>query len=189
VAIKTPNNLPSNLLKNVCYSSGFLLFPLSKNLFFKTAQCEAFKLSHKSRVQSLYEQKQTRKDARFNWGMLWELMKPDILWFVFAAACAFAVAIVNVKVPLLLGELVNSITTLLMHDSEVGDVFEALYAPCKKLVVSYLIQSTLTFFYITSLSCFGERLAARMRIKLFQNLMEQDVAFFDAHKTGEVINR
>ena len=186
---KAPNTSSSNILKNVFYSSGCLLFPLSKNLFFKTAKCEALKLSHKSRVQSLHEQIQTRKDARFNWGLLWELMKPDMLWFVFAAVCAFAVAIVNVKVPLLLGELVNSITSLLTHNSEVGDVFEELYAPCKKLVVSYLIQSTLTFFYITSLSCFGERLAARMRIRLFQNLMEQDVAFFDAHKTGEVINR
>lgn len=52
-----------------------------------------------------------------------------------------------------------------------------------------MLQSVLTFFYITALSCFGERLAARLRMKLFQSLMEQDIAFFDAHKTGEVINR
>ena len=52
-----------------------------------------------------------------------------------------------------------------------------------------MLQSALTFFYITALSCFGERLAARLRMKLFQSLMEQDIAFFEAHKTGEVINR
>jgi len=178
-----------NILKSICYSSGFLIFPFSKNLFFQTAQCERLKLSHKTRISSLHDQKHNKKDAKFNWAMLWELMKPDIMWFVFAAVCAFAVALVNVKIPLLLGGLVNSITTLLRHESEIGDVFEELYGPCKKLVISYIIQSSLTFLYITSLSCFGERLAARLRIKLFQNLMEQDVAFFDEHKTGEVINR
>ena len=109
----------SKILKNVTYSSGFLLFPLSKNFFFKTAQCERFKSSHKSRVTSLHQQIQSKKDPKFNWGLLWDLMKPDILWFIFAAGCAFAVAIVNVKIPLLLGDLVNSITSLLRHESEV----------------------------------------------------------------------
>ena len=70
-----------------------------------------------------------------------------------------------------------------------GDVFQELYKPCKKLVTNYILQSALTFLYITALSCFGERLAARLRIRLFQSLMEQDIAFFDEHKTGEVVNR
>lgn len=180
----------ATLLKGFKYSTGFLLFPLCKNSLFKTAQCDRMRLSHKSRVSTLQDHMTAnRRDNKFNWSMLWDLMKPDFAWFLFAAACAFAVAIVNVKIPLLLGELVNSIASLLRQQSETKDVFQELYDPCRRLVTNYIIQSALTFLYITSLSCFGERMAARMRMKLFQNLLEQDVAFFDAHKTGEVVNR
>jgi len=35
----------------------------------------------------------------------------------------------------------------------------------------------------------GERVAVRMRMDLFQSLMQQDVSFFDMNKTGELVNR
>ena len=35
----------------------------------------------------------------------------------------------------------------------------------------------------------GEGMAADLRSQLFAVLMRQDVAFYDHHKTGEVINR
>ena len=106
-----------------------------------------------------------------------------------AAVTAFAVALVNVKLPLLIGELVNSIAAVIRENNATPTVFDHLYEPCKKLVLNYCIQSALTFVYIALLSSFGERLAARMRISLFKSIMEQDMAFFDEHKTGEVINR
>ena len=39
------------------------------------------------------------------------------------------------------------------------------------------------------LSYLGEGMAADLRSQLFSVLMEQDVAFYDRHKTGEIINR
>lgn len=192
--VKSPFRLFSKSFHNgqynkLRYATGFLLFPITKQFLLKTANCERLKLSHKSRVKSLQEHISKQKEARFNWSLLWELMKPDLLWFIFASVCAFGVAIVNIKIPILLGDLINSITSLLRNEPAVGNIFDHLYQPCKNLILFYLVQSSLTFFYITSLSCFGERLACRMRILLFQTLMEQDVAFFDQHKTGEVINR
>ncbi len=50
-------------------------------------------------------------------------------------------------------------------------------------------QGLLTFVYITLLSASGERVAARMRKQLFQSIVSQDIAFFDGHKTGEIVNR
>ena len=35
----------------------------------------------------------------------------------------------------------------------------------------------------------GERLAVRLRTALFQSLVEQDIAFFDSHKSGELVSR
>ena len=53
----------------------------------------------------------------------------------------------------------------------------------------YSFQGFLTFVYITLLSSVGERVAVRMRKQLFENIITQDVAFFDSHKTGEIVNR
>ena len=93
----------------------------------------------------------------------------------------------NVKLPLLLGELVNAVSSL--SDGNISDYAAILKEPAKKLIAIYTAQGALTFFYITLLSSFGERLAARLRNSLFTALVKQDVQFFDAHKTGELISR
>lgn len=177
---------------NVCkpkYAGLFMLFPISRSLLFKTASCERIKLSHKNRISSVQKHILRKKEATFSWTLFWEFVKPDIILFIFATVAAFGVAIINIKLPLLLGELVNSISLLIRDAQRNADVFSTLYNPCKKLVWNYILQSLLTVAYITALSSFGERLATRMRIKLFKSLMEQDTAFFDVHKTGEIINR
>lgn len=49
-----------------------------------------------------------------------------------------------------------------------------------------------SFFTFVRGFCFnlaGERLVARVRQQLFKALVTQDVAFFDAAKTGELMNR
>ena len=43
--------------------------------------------------------------------------------------------------------------------------------------------------YISMLFSVGERVAVRMRMELFQSLMQQDISFFDVNKTGELVNR
>jgi len=54
---------------------------------------------------------------------------------------------------------------------------------------SDVLQGILTFGYITLLSSFGERMATRLRCQLFAAVIVQDIAFFDANKTGEIVNR
>jgi len=50
-------------------------------------------------------------------------------------------------------------------------------------------QGLLTSVYISLLSAMAEKMAARMRQRLFESLIIQDIAFFDANKTGELVNR
>jgi len=56
-------------------------------------------------------------------------------------------------------------------------------------VYTDVLQGVLTCGYITLLSSFGERVAARLRCQLFAAVIVQDIAFFDANKTGEIVNR
>ena len=57
------------------------------------------------------------------------------------------------------------------------------------MCVCVILQSLLTSVYIAMLSVVGERLAYRLRTALFQSLVQQDIAFFDQHKTGELVSR
>ncbi|XP_046860238.1 mitochondrial potassium channel ATP-binding subunit-like [Xenia sp. Carnegie-2017] len=116
-----------------------------------------------------------------------KFLLPDLWLLLLASLCAFGVAIVNVRLPLFLGELVNKVSSL--SGQTAADYAKILKDPAKQLVHIYLAQGILTFVYISLLSSFGERLAARLRNNLFSSLVKQDVQFFDSHKTGELISR
>ncbi|XP_053464354.1 mitochondrial potassium channel ATP-binding subunit isoform X2 [Nycticebus coucang] len=57
------------------------------------------------------------------------------------------------------------------------------------LLILYSIQGLLTFGYLVLLSHIGERMAVDMRRALFSSLLRQDIAFFDAKKTGQLVSR
>ena len=154
-----------------------------------SAYC-GLKLSHKSSSHPTEkndkdgEKSQPKFDFREFWNFLW----PD-LWLLFLASLsAFAVAMVNIQLPLLLGSLVNAVSSL-TGGGHGSDFFQVLRGPSMKLISIYGAQAILTFAYISFLSCLGERLSERMRNALFASLIRQDIAFFDSHKTGELVNR
>ncbi|XP_044746147.1 mitochondrial potassium channel ATP-binding subunit isoform X2 [Coccinella septempunctata] len=61
--------------------------------------------------------------------------------------------------------------------------------PSIKITAMYGMQAFATFFYIHMLSNLGEKMAFNMKRDLFKAVLQQDVGFFDEHRTGEVINR
>lgn len=61
--------------------------------------------------------------------------------------------------------------------------------PSINLFGMYLLQSAFTFVYILLLSQIGEQMAARLRQDLFKQIVIQDLSFFDANRTGELVNR
>ena len=158
------------------------------------AHCEGLKLSHKSRIPNNKSDHNSPhsevSDSAFDWNLFLKLLLPDIWLLTFATFTAFVVAVVNIRLPHLIGELVNAITSLTHGNSDnETNSLDVLFNPSIKLVINYSMQAGLTFLYIALLSSFGERLAARMRTALFHSLISQDIAFFDSHKTGEMVNR
>lgn len=61
--------------------------------------------------------------------------------------------------------------------------------PAMNLFGMYVLQSCFTFVYILLLSQIGEQMAAKLRQDLFKQIIIQDLAFFDANRTGELVNR
>jgi ABC transporter fused permease/ATP-binding protein len=57
------------------------------------------------------------------------------------------------------------------------------------LVVVFVVQAIAVALRYVLFSISGERVVARLRADLFDHFMQQEVAFFDDHKTGELTNR
>ncbi|XP_046446364.1 mitochondrial potassium channel ATP-binding subunit-like [Daphnia pulex] len=148
------------------------------------AYCEA-KL--KSRI---VEDDQT-KQLKFDWSRFWQLLKPHWWYLIIAVSSAFVVAILNIEIPRLLGSLINVVSNHMDVDAEntVGAYWQELKVPAIRLGIMYLAQAAFTFVYINSLSCVGERMACQLREDLFSSIIHQDIAFFDNHRTGELVNR
>lgn len=98
----------------------------------------------------------------------------------------------NIKIPQLLGIFVNSLTRYVGIDPDyfdAADFFMDMKAPALNLLSMYMLQSGFTFLYIFLLSQIGEQMAARLRQDLFKQVIIQDLSFFDANRTGELVNR
>ncbi|KAH8420469.1 hypothetical protein KR009_010681, partial [Drosophila setifemur] len=147
-----------------------------------------------SRLASLKkeEEPELETDHKFDWLRLWEYLEPH-LWELIGAVCAaLVVAYINIRIPNLLGDLVNTLAryanTYVMdpiNNSFVKDVSK----PASNLLSLYMLQSGFTFMYIYLLSRVGEQMAARMRQDLFKQIVLQDISFFDENRTGELVNR
>ncbi|XP_032420740.1 mitochondrial potassium channel ATP-binding subunit [Xiphophorus hellerii] len=164
----------------------FILGPavltVSARLFCRVACCEAD-------VNNNTPEEVILKDSvpDFKWHILWEFVKPQLFALIGAVVLAFGAAILNIQIPLMLGDLVNVVARYLREHS--GTYVNEIKGPAMKLLGLYAIQGLLTTGYIILLSRVGERVAADMRKTLFASLIRQDVAFFDANKTGQLVNR
>lgn len=164
----------------------FILGPavltVSARLFCHVAYCEA---DENNNIPVEIVPKNPVPD--FKWHLLWEFVKPQLLGLVSAVVLAFGAAILNIHIPLMLGDLVNVVARFLRDQTR--SYIQEIKGPAMNLLGLYLIQGLLTSGYIILLSRVGERVAADMRKTLFASLLRQDVAFFDANKTGQLVNR
>ncbi|NXK87055.1 ABCB8 protein, partial [Formicarius rufipectus] len=93
----------------------------------------------------------------------------------------------NVRIPVLLGQLVNVVAQCAR--GHVPTYLREVRRPALRLLSVYCLQGLLTFGYIALLARVGEQVAGNMRKALFTTLLRQDVAFFDATRTGQLVTR
>ncbi|XP_068196806.1 mitochondrial potassium channel ATP-binding subunit [Antennarius striatus] len=161
---------------------GPAVLTVSARLFSHVAYCEADVNKNNS-----LEVVAKNEIPDFKWHILWEFVKPQMFALIGAVVLAFGAAILNIKIPLMLGELVNVVAHYLREQTM--NYAQKIRGPALKLLGLYGLQGLLTSGYILLLSRVGERVAADMRKTLFASLLRQDVAFFDATRTGHLVNR
>lgn len=156
-------------------------------VFNNKALCE----SPDSSSRVLSEKDPKTVEPKFDWNKFWELLKPHWWYLVIAITSAFVVAILNIEIPRMLGSTINVVSNFLTSDpsNPQPSYWDELKLPASKLCGLYLAQSAFTFVYIHTLSCVGERMASQLRHDLFSSIIQQDISFYDSHRTGELVNR
>lgn len=168
----------------------FKFCPIDLSRLFVTASCKS-KTPATSRVLRDHDSQDEKKsDPKFNWKLFFQLLFMDIFYLLGAILAAVGAAMVNIQIPMMLGQLTNIVSkyTSSMTD-EVANFLSDIRAPAIKLIGVYALQALFTFTYISLLAVVGENVATRMRQKLFYSLLQQDIDFFDTHKTGELVDR
>jgi ATP-binding cassette subfamily B (MDR/TAP) protein 8 len=126
-----------------------------------------------------------------------EMLLPDLVLLFGAALASMGAAWSNVQISKLLGALSDSIVKLGARTSSGGAVDKAalsaavaaLSAPALALLKAYAVQGALSALYISVMSFIGERLAQRLRQRMYSALLCQDIGFFDEHRAAELTNR
>ncbi|XP_067391828.1 mitochondrial potassium channel ATP-binding subunit isoform X1 [Emydura macquarii macquarii] len=126
-------------------------------------------------------------EPAFDWAEFWKFLRPQLLALSAAVLFALGAALLNVRIPLLLGELVNVVVRCTQEHA--GNYLREVRRPALRLLLLYGLQGLLTFSYIALLARVGERVAGSMRKALFSSLLRQDVVFFDANRTGQLVTR
>lgn len=133
----------------------------------------------------------TSSTASFDWASFFRFLKPDWLPLLVAVISALIVAALNIKIPVLLGAVVEVLSKIRSGSSPATSAvsfFEEIRGPAMRLFIIYVMQSVFTAIYISTLSFTGERYATRLRQALLESVLKQDMCFFDKTKTGEIMN-
>ncbi|XP_052065501.1 mitochondrial potassium channel ATP-binding subunit-like isoform X5 [Mytilus californianus] len=140
----------------------------------------------KSRLDHL-DNADVKSDAKFDWSGFFKLLVPELGYLIAAIISALAAAFINIKIPIVLGELVNVLSNFSREEAQ--NILDEIKKPALKLVKYYCIQGLLTFCYISLLTTVGENVATSLRKQLFDAYLRQDIEFFDRNKTGELVDR
>ncbi|KAG7455297.1 hypothetical protein MATL_G00254940 [Megalops atlanticus] len=118
---------------------GFVVGPaaltVSARLFCSVAHCQV-DFNNNDPVQPEEKAKETQPE--FNWAILWEFIKPQLLALLGAIVLAFGAAALNIQIPLMLGDLVNVVARYMREHP--GNYLREIRGPAFKLLGLYGLQ-------------------------------------------------
>ena len=101
-------------------------------------------------------------------------------WFILGIVTLIGGSIASFAIPALLGVVVDAMTVNDMHKINVY---------CIGMMIIILFSSLCVWVRGSTFNIISERIAKYLRYDLFLHLINKDVAFFDEHKTGDILSR
>jgi ABC-type multidrug transport system fused ATPase/permease subunit len=117
-------------------------------------------------------------------GRLLAQAKPERGLLLLATLALFISAAATLAIPSYVGRIIDALSKT-DTDTAKEDLRQAVYVLCGVVGVS----GVFTFIRGTLFTIAGARVIKRLRNRLFEATLEQEVGFFDVTKTGEIVNR
>mmetsp|Transcript_21236 Transcript_21236/g.42392 ORF Transcript_21236/g.42392 Transcript_21236/m.42392 type:complete len:656 (-) Transcript_21236:56-2023(-) len=119
-------------------------------------------------------------------GRLLTLAKPE--WPTMGIGLIFLTLtqVSSMAIPWFFGQLIDVIGNQTNSEAENREEMRRIVLT---LLIIMVVTSFFLFFRGFIFNASGERVVARLRIRLFRAILQQEIAFFDRNKTGELLSR
>ncbi|XP_020268705.1 ABC transporter B family member 25 [Asparagus officinalis] len=117
------------------------------------------------------------------------LAKPDAGRLVIATIALLIASMSNILVPKFGGMIIDIVSRDVREPEEKGQALDAVKNTVLSIVLIVIIGSVCTVLRAWLFNSASERVVARLRKNLFRHLINQEIAFFDVTRTGELLSR
>ncbi|KAI9341989.1 P-loop containing nucleoside triphosphate hydrolase protein [Obelidium mucronatum] len=158
------------------------------------SQAELKEAAKEAKKQQQLAKRAEKAEKRKQLKQLFALAKPEFGLLSGAAGCLVVSSAVSMAVPFTMGKIMDFVMLemgLKVPDSKLFEFlksipFEQLFGG---LVGVFLVGAGANFGRIVLMRRAAERIVERMRNRVFDNVIRQDIQFFDENRTGDVISR
>ncbi|KAJ4841675.1 ABC transporter B member 27 [Turnera subulata] len=127
--------------------------------------------------------------ANVGFGRVFSLAKPDAGKLVVGTIALLIASTSNLLIPKYGGMIIDIVSRNIQTPEQQSEALDAIKNTILAIVSIVVIGSLCTALRAWLFSSASERVVARLRKDLFSHLLNQEIAFFDVTRTGELLSR
>ncbi|XP_075493477.1 ABC transporter B family member 27 [Primulina tabacum] len=131
----------------------------------------------------------TTKASNVGFGRVLHLAKPDAGKLIIATVALLIASTSSLLVPKFGGRIIDIVSRNLKTPDERAEAWDDVKKTILAIFLIVVVGSICTALRTWLFSSASERVVARLRKKLFGQLIQQEIAFFDVTRTGELLSR
>ncbi|KAL3930516.1 MAG: hypothetical protein SGBAC_011734, partial [Bacillariaceae sp.] len=126
------------------------------------------------------------QSAKPSLGRLFALAKPEVPMLIFSGILMVGAEAVNLITPLIVADAYDTLVNPAINNEERMTEINRVMTIAIIVTVAGILGG---FIRATIQGVIGERVVARLRCQLYAHILRQEIAFFDEHKSGELVSR
>eukprot|EP00258_Populus_trichocarpa_P026705 XP_024442724.1 ABC transporter B family member 25 isoform X2 [Populus trichocarpa] len=127
--------------------------------------------------------------ANVGFGRVFSLAKPDAGKLIIATLALLIASTSNILIPKFGGKIIDIVSGDKETPEQKAEGLRAVNSTILEIFLVVIVGSVCTALRTWLISSTSERVVARLRKNLFNHLINQEIAFFDVTRTGELLSR
>ncbi|XP_061952833.1 ABC transporter B family member 25-like isoform X1 [Populus nigra] len=127
--------------------------------------------------------------ANVGFGRVFSLAKPDAGKLIIATLALLIASTSNILIPKFGGKIIDIVSGDTETPEQKAEGLRAVNSTILEIFLVVIVGSVCTALRTWLISSTSERVVARLRQNLFNHLINQEIAFFDVTRTGELLSR